>query len=200
MGVGIVDSFSLKPLICSIHIEKIIGIIELMSALAENCTVILLGNLFCSFDHIIGAFDLPSGKHLGFRDIRGEKICKRKQFFLQNIHRLLTDQSCTACGNHNRVHHDIFCPILSELSCDHMDQITFGNHSDLYCIRKDIRKNTVQLLTQELCGCILDGCDTGGVLGSQRGDGTHGVYSVCHHGFNIGLDPGSSAGIAACDG
>ena len=61
VGIGIVDPFSLKPLICSIHIEKIIGIIDLMSALAENCTVILLGNLFCSFDHIIGAFDLPSG-------------------------------------------------------------------------------------------------------------------------------------------
>ena len=27
-----------------------------------------------------------------------------------------------------------------------------------------------------------------------------GVYPVCHHGFDIGLDPCASAGIAACDG
>ena len=55
-----------------------------MSTLAENCTVILLGNLFCSFDHIIGVSDLSSGKHFRFRDIGSEKIRKRKQFFFQN--------------------------------------------------------------------------------------------------------------------
>ncbi len=50
------------------------------------------------------------------------------------------------------------------------------------------------------CGYILDGCDTGGVLGRQGGDGAHGEDAVHGHGFEVGLNAGTAAGIAARDG
>ena len=42
--------------------------------------------------------------------------------------------------------------------------------------------------------------DTGGVLGRQGGDGAHGEDAVHGHGFEVGLNAGAAAGIAARDG
>ena len=171
-----------------------------MSAFAKDSTVIFFRDLTGCFDHSFCSCDLHSGQYLRLRNVRSQKIGQRKEFIFQNIDCCLADQSCTAGCHHNRVNYDVFCLISAKFPGDHLDQVTFRNHSDLYCVRKNIVKNRIQFLTEKFSCCILDRCNTGCILCCQCCDSTHCIDTVCHHGFDISLDTCSSAGIAACYG
>ena len=88
----------------------------------------------------------------------------------------------------------MLCAVLLQLLRDHCDELRRGDHADLHGVRENISKNSVQLLTQKI-GCGLQNiCDAGSILGGQ------GKHAVGGHGFDIGLNPGASAGIASGNG
>ena len=53
MCIRIINTFSVEPTIITITIKQVICIIQLMSALAENCAVVCITDFLCSLDHII---------------------------------------------------------------------------------------------------------------------------------------------------
>ena len=91
----------------------------------------------------------------------------------------------------------MLCAVGVQLFGDHTDQLCRGYHADLDGIRVDVGKNGVDLLCQKFGRGFKNAGHTCGVLGSQCGNGAHGVHAVCSHGFDIGLDASTAAGIAA---
>ena len=57
-----------------------------------------------------------------------------------------------------------------------------------------------ELLPEKIGRDLHDPGDAGGILGRQRRDGAHAVHPVHGHGFQISLNSGASAAVAACNG
>ena len=73
-------------------------------------------------------------------------------------------------------------------------------NADLDGAGADVGEDGVYLLGQKLGADLEDAGYTGGVLGRQGSDGAHGEDAVHGHGFEVGLNAGAAAGIAARDG
>ena len=99
-----------------------------------------------------------------------------------------------------QTHHHPLRAVLPELFRDDGNQLRRGDHADLHRVGDDIREYGVQLLRQEMGGGLQNIRDAGGVLGRQGRDRAGGEYAVGGHGFDIGLNPGASAGIASGNG
>ena len=81
-----------------------------------------------------------------------------------------------------------------------MDQFTGYHHTNFDSIGINILEYGIDLLLQEICCGLLYGSYSGGVLCRQRSDNTHGINTMHGHCFQISLNPGASAAIAAGDG
>ncbi len=89
--------------------------------------------------------------------------------------------------------------VFLQLPYNGADQRSRGYHAGLNCVWSDIRKYAVQLHLQKCRGYIHDSRDAGRVLGSQSRDGGHGIHTIRHHGLDISLNTGASAGITPGD-
>ena len=199
MGVRVVDALSLKPLIAAVSIQQIVGVIHIVSALAQYRAVIGLANPFCRCNHILGAGDLLAEQHFRLRNIRRDDSRLRNQLRFQRLNGLIADELCAACRNHNRIDNDIFELIGFNGIRDDLNESAGGNHADFYGIRPNVLNHIGQLLPQKVRSYLHDTCYAGGILCSQCGDGAHGIYAIGGHRFNVCLNSSASAGITSCD-
>jgi hypothetical protein len=72
-------------------------------------------------------------------------------------------------------------------------------HAGFDRIRADVAEAQVNLLRNKCFGDGVDAKYAKRVLGSERGDGRHGVAAQRAYGFNIALNAGAAAGIGASD-
>ena len=199
MRVGIVDPFSLEPFVTAVTPQKVIRIVQLMSALAKHCAVIFFPNGSSGLDHIVGCLYFHSGKNFSFRNIWSEDRCHGKKLAFQSINCLVVDQLGSAGGYHNWIHNDVFGIILMKLLRNRFNQCAGRYHSNLHCIRINICKNIIQLVGQKFWRCFHNTCYTGSILCGKCGNRTHGIYSIADHCLDISLDTGASAGITSSD-
>ena len=94
----------------------------------------------------------------------------------------------------------MLCAVKVQPLGNGVDERGRGYHADLYRIRVDVGKYSVELLRQKLRRGVENGGHTGGVLCRQGGNGAHGKHTVGGHGLDIGLNPGAAAGITAGNG
>jgi len=197
VGIGVCNALAAEPFAAAVPPQKVVGIIDLVAALAQHGTVVFLADQLCSGLHSGRIGDLHAGKDLSLRNVGGDHLCHGQQLFGQCLHGIVPQQLGAGGGNHHRVHHDMLCTVGVQLFGDHTDQLCRGYHADLDGIRVDVGKNGVDLLCQKFGRGFKNAGHTCGVLGSQCGNGAHGVHAVCSHGFDIGLDASTAAGIAA---
>ena len=63
-----------------------------------------------------------------------------------------------------------------------------------------VRRDGFDLRRDQISGERLDRHDPHGVLGRDRRDGRRAEHAECRKGFQVGLDAGAAAGVAAGDG
>ena len=66
MGIGIVYAFAVEPYQLITDTQKVIGIIDGMTALAQKCTAVGLGKFLCSLLHFLNGGDFSSHQYLTF--------------------------------------------------------------------------------------------------------------------------------------
>ena len=199
VGVGVVDPPTPEPLARTVPPEQVVGVVDLMAALAQDGAAIPLADGPGRQLHVRGIADGHAGEDLRLRDVGGQDRRQGQQLLFQNGDGVVPQKLCPGSGHHHRVHHDVLCAILAQLVRDDGDEAGRGDHADLHGIGEDVRENGVQFLTQELGRCLQNVCDAGGILGSQGRDGAHGKYAVGRHGLDVCLDAGASAGVASSD-
>ena len=94
----------------------------------------------------------------------------------------------------------MLCAVEVQSLGDGVDERGRGYHADLHRIRVDVGEHGIELLRQKLRRGVKNGGHTGGILRCQGGNGAHGKHAVGGHGLDIGLDPGTAAGITAGNG
>ena len=150
--------------------------------------------------HAGGVGDGEAGEDLRLGNVGRQYRGQRQQLRGQGLDGVVPQELCAGGGHHDGVHHHPLRAVLPELFRDDGNQLRRGDHADLHRVGDDIREYGVQLLRQEMGRGLQDVCDAGGVLGRQGRDRAGGEYAVGGHGFDIGLNPGASAGIASGNG
>ena len=189
-----------SPLPAAVPPEQVVGIVDLVPALAEDGTAVLLADLPGGGFHPGGVGDGQAGKDLGLRDVGRDDLCQREQLLREGLHGVVPQQPGAGGGHHHRVHHDVFCLIEAQPLGDGADERCRGDHADLHGVGVDVGEHGVQLSGQKLRRRLKDAGHTGGVLCGQGRDGTHGKDAVGRHGLDVGLDAGTATGITARNG
>ena len=86
VGVGVVDALSGEPHSFAIGNQKIVGVMDAVTALEQHGAMTVPADLLRRGDHIVLAFDGQAGENLSFRDVRRDKRCQRQQFAGQRLH------------------------------------------------------------------------------------------------------------------
>ena len=172
---------------------------DAMPALEQNRAAIGIADTLGGAFDFLPAADGHAGQNFRLRDIRRDQVRQGKQAGFQDIHRLFGDEPVSAGRHHHRIGHDV--PGVVELqpfrNCFY--QAAGGRHADFHRVRRDILKHRVHLLAQKFRGQLHNGPYAGGILCDQSGDDAHGKNAVHGHGFQIGLNPGPSAGVRPGD-
>ena len=171
-----------------------------MAALAQHGAAIALADGPGGGLHAGGVGDGEAGEDLRLGDVGRQDRGQRQQLRGQGLDGVVPQELCAGGGHHDGVHHHPLRAVLPELFRDDGNQLRRGDHADLHRVGDDIREYGVQLLRQEMGGGLQNIRDAGGVLGRQGRDRAGGEYAVGGHGFDIGLNPGASAGIASGNG
>ena len=154
-----------------------------MAALDQHRAPCVLSDLCSGRRHIFYGLDLPAVQHLRLRNIRRNHHGQRQKTQNQLFCGIFCQKPASTGGDHHRIHHHVFRVILFQLICNHVNQGRAGDHSDLYRIRDNIRKNAVHLLRHKIRSRLLDPIDAGGILGRQGSDHAHAVHSMGGHRF-----------------
>ena len=152
MGIGIVDALAVEPLARALPPEEIVGVVDLVAALAQHGAAVFLADESGSGFHAGGVSDGHAGEDLRFGNVGGQHRRQRQQFPAQGLHCVRAQELGPGGGHHHGVYHDVFRLVLLELCRDHGDQLRRGDHADFHRIGKDVGKNSVQLLAQEVRG------------------------------------------------
>jgi hypothetical protein len=89
--------------------------------------------------------------------------------------------------------------MLLEKVRDCVDQRPREEHPRLRGIDADVVEDHLELLPDELRRQLMDGRDRCRVLSRQGHDRAHSVTAGAREGLQVGLDPGSTAGIRRRD-
>ena len=199
MGVGIVDAGSIKPCPHTVRIEKIVGIVDVVSTLQKNGAAVNITDLFCSGLNVRLVPDGHAGQNLCLWDIGGGHGGKGEQTAFQCVHRLLRNQPVAASSHHHRVHYNIFRPIEPQPFCNYFNQPAGSHHADFHRIGRNILEYRVDLRSQKRRRQFYNLPHAGGVLSHQRRDGAHGKNAIHGHCLQVGLNPSASAGVSSSD-
>ena len=199
VGVGVVDALAVEPLVAAAAVQEVVGVVEPVSALAQDGAAVALADGFSGGDHVVGGGDGQAREHLRLRDIGREHGGKRQQPRLERGDGVLGDEPRAARGDHHGVDDDVLRRVVLQPLGDDLDEAGGRDHADLHRVRPDVGKDAVDLLAEECRSYFKNTLYAGRVLGGQRRDRTHGKYAIHGHGFQIGLNTGASAGIASGD-
>ena len=199
MGIRIVDALAVEPFGGSVAPEQVVRVIELVAALAEHGAVVLFADGFCSGNHVVRRADGHAGEHFCLRNVWREDGGQREQALLERVDCVVADELGAACGDHHGIDDEIFRAVFLKLLRDDFNQADGGNHTGFDRIRADVGKDAVELQRQKVRRDLEDSLNAGGVLRDEGGDGAHGVYTVCGHRFDVGLNSGASAGVGPSD-
>src|SRR5262245_20547288 len=83
---------------------------------------------------------------------------------------------------------------------DRRDDIAAREHADLDSPNRQIRENRIELSGNKFGRDLVDGGDTFGVLGGERGDHARAVNAERRKSLEVRLNAGAAAGIRARDG
>ena len=200
VGVGVGDAFAVEPFAGAAAPQQVVGVVDLVAALAQHGAAVFLADGLCGSLHAGGVGDGHAGQDLSLRDVGSEHLGHGQQLGGQGLHSVVPQQLGAGSGHHHGVHYDVLCLVSMQLFGNGVDELGRAHHSDLDGIRVDVGEDGIQLLCQKAGRGLKDIGDTGGVLGRQGGDGAHGKHAVGSHGLDVGLDAGTAAGIAAGNG
>ena len=200
MGVGVGDAPAPEPLAAAVPPQQIVGVVDLVAALAQHGAAVPLTDGPGGGLHAGGVGDGEAGEDLRLGNVGRQYRGQRQQLRRQGVDGVVPQELCAGGGHHDGVHHHALRAIPAQLLRDDGNQRCRGDHADLHRVGGDVREHGVQLLRQEVGGGLQDVCDAGGVLGRQGRDRAGGEYAVGGHGLDVGLDPGASAGIASSNG
>ena len=111
MGIGIIDALAPKPFPHTMTPQQIIGVIDLMAALAQYGAAVPLTDALCSGLHACCVRDGQSREDFRLWNIGGQHLCHRQQPG-QCFHGIRPQELCPGGGHHHRVHHDMLCAVL----------------------------------------------------------------------------------------
>ena len=178
-------------------IKKIVGIIDAVSAFQKHGNMkFFIEHMRCFF-HRCSIRDLYSGEIFCFRHIWCDDFCKWKKFFLESFFRIFVHQAMTTGRYHDGIQNDVACLILTQSGSHVVHNLRRREHADLYCIRKNISKNTIELIIEKFRRYFLNAVNPGCILCGQGGDRTHCVNTVHDHCFDVGLDTCTTAAVTA---
>ena len=200
MGVGVMDALAPEPLAGAALPQQVVGIVDLVAALAQHGAAVLLADDPGGGLHAGGVGDGHVGEDLGLRDVGGQHFGQGQQLGGQGRHGVIPQQLGAGGGYHHGVDHDVLSLVKAQPLRNRSDQLCRGYHADLDGIGVDVGKDGVQLLREELGGRLKNVGHAGGVLGGQGGDSAHGKNAVGGHRLDVSLDTGASAGITASNG
>ncbi len=155
---------------------------------------------FCSPLHVILAAYGEACQFLSFRNVRCQQVGAREKSLLEDGQCFPVDEFCSTLGQHHRIYDDDLLAILLQLVGDDADVVCGEKHACLYHVYVDIGQNGIQLLRQEFCRHTMDGCDSAGILGCEGSHCRRTIGAEKGDGFQVGLNAGPAAGVAAGDG
>ena len=121
MGVGVVDALAVEPLARTVAPQQVVRVVDLVAALAQHGTAVLLADELGGGFHPGGVGDGQAGQDLCFRDVRGEHLGHGQQLFSQGLHGVVPQQLGAGGGHHHRVHHDVRGLVSVQLFGDDAD-------------------------------------------------------------------------------
>ena len=147
MGVGVINALAVEPSGAAIgQHQQVVGIVQVMPALAQHIAAKFLADLFSGVFHIGSRLNAVAAQDLRFGDVGGDNFRQGQKLSFQRGNGGRFQQGCAGGCHHHRVHHDMLCAVLPQLLGDHADQLLRADHTDLDSIRVDIRKHGIQLL------------------------------------------------------
>ncbi len=165
---------------CSAGKQQIVRRAARVPALDQNRAGVNLRNLARRGDHILRAPNAQAGECFGFGQIGGEQRRQGQKLPAKRPGGILFQQLAAAGGDHDRVDHDIFRRILPQFLRNDPNQRDAAHHADFDGIRKDIRKNAVQLAGQKFRRALQNAKDARGarVLRYNGNNDAHTEYAM----------------------
>jgi len=102
-----------------------------------------------------------------------------------------------ALCDHHRIDNEPLESVVPDAVRDRFEDGGAAQHARLGRVDADVGEHGLELVLDEGRRNLMDGGNTRGVLRGQRYDRAHSVAAGHGKGLQIGLDPGSSAGIGA---
>ena len=128
------DALSTEPLPAAVPPEQVVGIVDLVPALAEDGTAVLLADLPGGGLHPGGVRDLQPGEDLCLGDIRGQDGRQRQQLARQRLDRLGAEEIRAGGRDHDGVDDDMTRAVLAQLLSDHADQLRHVTPAPVQCL------------------------------------------------------------------
>ena len=205
MGVGILNPWTFKPFFqkssrsISCLTEKIRGIAGKMTAFYQNRGIQRSRDGFGRLQHILFCFNFSAAENFRFGNIGRNYRPERKKRGTQGFQRVIGQQPAAAGRNHDRIDDNVFRLVFPKFLRDGLNDFGIGYHADFYRVRRDIRKNTIQLSRHKIGRGVDYPVNACCILGSESGDGAHGIHFVSSNGFDVCLNSGASAGVRTGD-
>jgi hypothetical protein len=141
-----------------------------------------------------------AGEDLGLGNVGRDDGRQRQQLLCQRLDGVRLQEPGPGGRDHDGVLHDPLGLVEPQPFGNCFNELRRGDHPDLHGIRADVREDAVDLLTEKFGSDLQNSLYAGGVLRRERRNRAHGVHPVHGHRFQIGLNPGASAAVAASDG
>ena len=129
MGIGIVDPFSIEPAYFFSVVEKIVGVIALMTSFAQHAAAVGFADpASCRF-HVGRSGYLHRSEDLRFGNIGRDHRSHRQQKTAKRLRAIVRNQTGAAGRRHHRIHHDIFRSVFFQLPSDDTNQRGRRHHN-----------------------------------------------------------------------
>ena len=86
MGVGVCNAFALEPLARTAAPQQVVGIVDLVTALAQHGAAVAFADGAGSSLHVVGIRNAHPGQNFSLRNVGGKHLSQRQQFFGQRLH------------------------------------------------------------------------------------------------------------------
>ncbi len=146
----------------------------------------------------LAARRIGAGECLRLQQIRGHDGREREETADECAHGVILEQLRPGARDHDGVD-DERHRVRFEVVGDRLDQRAREEHPGLGRVDADVAENGVELLEHERRRQLLDRRHPDRALGRQRDEHRHPMGARCGERLQIGLDPGSTAGVGGRD-
>ena len=128
---GVINALAVEPGGAAIgQHQQVVGIVQVMPALAQHIAAKFLANLFSGVFHIGSRLNAVAAQDLRFGDVGGNDFRQGQKLSFQRGNGVRFQQGCAGGCHHHGVHHDMLCAVEVQPLGNGADERGRGYHTD----------------------------------------------------------------------